>query len=298
MVQEQFTSIAVDGEDIRVHFHEAGPVDGPPLIFMQTGGHGTSAGMCWYRNFDAFERSGYRVLAPDAPGFGQTEASSGRSVNALHFLAAFMDHVDIRRAHLIGNSMGSMTITGFAIEQPDRVASAILTGGEPRADTPEAAAIVPELGKTPRLDFVREMLSQPEVRTEHIRKATADFFYDADHPAVEEVAAMRLKTLQQPGMLERARADALQQVARGRSNYGAEALARIQAPTYLIYGRDERHFFPAELAPALIRAAAEVGFIIPNCRTTLLPHCGHWPQIEAAETFNALALEFLRAYPI
>ena len=79
MVQEQFTSIAVDGGDVRVHFHEVGPGDGPPLILMQTGGHGTSAGMCWYRNFDAFERAGYHVLAPDAPGFGQTEALARRS---------------------------------------------------------------------------------------------------------------------------------------------------------------------------------------------------------------------------
>jgi 2-hydroxy-6-oxonona-2,4-dienedioate hydrolase len=254
--------------------------------------------MCWYRNVEAFERAGYHVLAPDAPGFGQTESASGRSVNGARFLAAFMDHFDIRRAHLIGNSMGSMTITGFAVDQPDRVASAILTGGEPRADTAEAAAIVPTPGKTPRLDFVREMLSQPEIRPEHIRKATADFFYDGDHPAVDEVAAMRLETLRQPGMLERARADAFQQVSRGRSNYSAETLARIQAPTYLIYGRDERHFFPAEIAPALTRAAAEVGFIIPNCRTTLLPRCGHWPQIESAEAFNALALEFLQAVPV
>ena len=161
-----------------------------------------------------------------------------------------MDHFGFPRAHLIGNSMGSMTITGFAIDQSNRVASAILTGVSRAPILRKVAAIVPELGKTPRLDFVREMLSQPELRAEHIRKATADFFYDADHPAVDEVAAMRLKTLQQPGMLERARADALQQVARGRSNYRADALARIQAPTYLIYGRDERHFFPAELAPA------------------------------------------------
>jgi 2-hydroxy-6-oxonona-2,4-dienedioate hydrolase len=278
---------------MHVHFHEAGDAGDPPLILMQTGGHGTSAGMCWYRNFDALAGAGYHVLAPDAPGFGQTGASSGNSVSGVRFLAAFMDHFDIRRAAMIGNSMGSMTITAAAIDQPEHVACAILTGGEPRADTTEAATIVPELGKTPRLEFVREMLSQTEVRPEHIRKATADFFYDANHPAVDEVAAMRLKTLQQPGMLERARADAFQQVTRGRSNFGSEGLAKIQAPTYLIYGRDERHFFPADIAPALIRAAAEAGLVIPNCRTTLLPRCGHWPQIETAEIFNSLALEFL-----
>jgi 2-hydroxy-6-oxonona-2,4-dienedioate hydrolase len=293
MAHGQFITLTVDGQSVRTHFDEAGDASGAPVILMQTGGHGTSAWMCWYRNIEPLAQAGYRVLAPDAPGFGRSTVESGGSVKAGDFLATFMDHFDIARAHLIGNSMGSMTITGFAVDQPSRVSSAILTGGEPRADTPEAAAIVPELGKTPRLDFVREMLSQPEVRAEHIRKATADFFYDADHPAVDEVAAMRLETLRQPGMLERARADAFQQISRGRSNYGGSALAGIQAPTYLIYGRDERYFFPEDVAPVMIRAAAEAGMIIPNCRTTLLPRCGHWPQIESADTFNTLALEFL-----
>jgi 2-hydroxy-6-oxonona-2,4-dienedioate hydrolase len=295
MVEGQFTTLTVEGESVGVYFHEVGNASNPPIIFMQTGGHGTSALMCWYRNLEVFAEAGYYVLAPDAPGFGQTDPGQGVKPGA--FLAAFMEHFGIRRAHLVGNSMGSMTITGFAVDQPNRVASAILTGGEPRADTPEAATIVPQLGRTPRLDFVREMLSQSEVSPRHIRKATADFFYDADHPAVDEVAAMRLKTLQQPGMLDRARADAFQQVTRGRSNYAGSALAQINAPTYLIYGRDERYFFPADVAPVMIRAAAEAGMIIPNCRTTLLPQCGHWPQIETAEAFNALALEFLSRIP-
>jgi 2-hydroxy-6-oxonona-2,4-dienedioate hydrolase len=293
MPDGQLVTLTVNGESVRTHYHKAGNASGPPVILMQTGGHGTSAWMCWYRTLEPFAQAGYHVLAPDAPGFGRTEVESGGSVKPGAFLAAFMDHSGIARAHLVGNSMGSMTITGFAVDHPERVASAILSGGEPRADTPEAAAIVTELGKTPRLDFVREMLSQPEIKPAHIRKATADFFYDADHPAVDEVAAMRLETLRQPGMQEKARVEAFQQITRGRSNYGGSALAQIQAPTYLIYGRDERYFFPEEIAPVMIRAAAEAGMIIPNCRTTLLPRCGHWPQIESAETFNALALEFL-----
>jgi pimeloyl-ACP methyl ester carboxylesterase len=231
-------------------------------------------------------------------GFGLTErVSAGGEKGGLSptkFLLAFMDRMGIQQAHFVGNSAGAMTITRLAIEHPERVKSLILTGGEPRIESDESRAIAKTLGRTERMNFVREMLSKLQVSFEDIRKATADFFYDPGHPRIDEVAEMRLRTISRPGVLAQEREHAFKQVERGRSNLESSDLAKIQVPVYLIHGRDESFFYSKEVAPALLECAIKASLVIPNCSCTVLAHCGHWPQIEKADLFNAHCLEFLK----
>lgn len=295
MEQGEFLTLNIAEHEVRLHYYEFGGKEKPCVVFAQTGGAGTSAYTCWYLNMESFADAGFHVLAPDFVGFGYTEkiAGPGGRVNTTEMLSAFMKAVGVDQAHFVGNSMGSNAVTKFAIESPARVKSLILTGGEPRVESEESHAIASNLGKTSRTDFVREMLSRPEVRLEDMRRATADFFCDAADPRIDEVAKMRLEILQGKGMREQAREHAFKQTERGRSNFQAAQLKKIHAPAYLIHGRDERNFYSEAIAGALMRAAMDVAFLIPSCRLTILPGCAHWPQIEKAETFNALALQFL-----
>src|SRR5437870_5810184 len=291
LAEGKFAEFTIQSSRIKAHYHEAGEGD-KHVIFLQTGGAATSAYMCWYMNLEAFAKAGYHVYACDAVGFGLTEIISGSGISAAEFLLAFMGEMEIKRVHFVGNSMGSMTATRLALEHPERVKSMILTGGEPRIETEESRAIARELGRTARMDFVRQMLTKSQVAFEDMKKATADFFYDPDHPGIDEVAEMRLSIIRQPGVQEKEREAAFRQVERGRSNYTSSDLAKIIAPTYLIHGRDERFFYPKEIATILLECATRVAFLLPDCSCTLLSHCGHWPQIERAETFNAVALGF------
>lgn len=279
---------------IRVHYHEVGEGD-RHVVFVQTGGAGTSAHMSWFPNLAAFAQAGFHALAADMIGFGLSEAVGKRDqrVSTTEYLVGVLDALGVEAAHFVGNSMGSNAIARLAVERPDRVRSLIFTGGEPRVDTNESRAISRELGKTPRVDFVRQMFSKPEVTFEDMRQATAAFFYDANQPAVDQVAAMRLEAVRRPGVHEREREAAFGQIARGRETFESSSLARIRAPTSLIHGRDERHFYPPEIAPVLLEAAMQACLVIPDCSCTILARCGHWPQIERAATFNTLAIGFI-----
>jgi pimeloyl-ACP methyl ester carboxylesterase len=293
-VQDKFLQVQLGEATVSTHYWELG--DGPNhVLFLQTGGAGTTAQMCWYLSWGAFADAGYHVIAPDAPSFGQTAPAPGSPgpVPAPAFTVALMDALGIESAHFAGNSMGSMTITRIAIDHPERVRSVILTGGEPRVDTEASAAIAPTLGRTARMDFVRAMLSKPEIDPADLRHATADFFYDRDHPRIDEVSAMRLEDLRRPGVQEREREAAFRQIQGGRANYTAADMGQIRAPTLLVHGRDERYFFSEETAPALIEAGVKTAFVIPDASCVLLSHCAHWPQIEKADTFNSVALSFL-----
>ena len=66
-----------------------------------------------------------------------------------------------------------------------------------------------------------------------------------------------------------------------------EDLPNVQAPALLIHGRDDRvvHFESTLLLLAYL----------PNSRAVLLNRCGHWAQVEHAEEFNRLVIEFVPA---
>jgi pimeloyl-ACP methyl ester carboxylesterase len=65
----------------------------------------------------------------------------------------------------------------------------------------------------------------------------------------------------------------------------AKRLHRIQAPTLVIWGRDD----------ALISSeyAAEFGRLIPGSRVEIVDHCGHIPQLEQPEQTMSLVTTFL-----
>lgn len=291
----KFIKLHASGVQVDVYYHENGPEGGQPTIFAQTGGAGTSAYMCWYLNMSPFAEAGYHVYAPDFVGYGLTQRVSeedGR-IDTSEFILAFMDTLQIGAAHFIGNSMGSNAITRFAFEHSGRVKSLILTGGEPIVETEESRVVTKTLGRTARTDFVGKMLDKPEVTFDDMKKATADFFYDPDNPRIDEVAKIRLGDINRPGVRKKALDHAQMQTNRGRAYFQSTDLQKIQAPTYLIHGRDERFFFPKDAASVLLTCAMKAVMVIPNCSCTILSHCGHWPQIEKANTFNALSLEFL-----
>ena len=285
----EFIDLVVGEAKVSIYFYEVGNPDREAVILVHTGGAGVSAFMCWYQTLDAFAEAGYHVLAPDSPGFGRSSPGNGVDV-----LRAFMDAHGIQTAHLVGNSGGGMTCTNFASRYPDRVRSLTLSGGEPRVDTEGTRDIMPKLGVTLRMEFARAMLTKPELSLEDVRRSTADFFYNRDHPAVDVVAKFRMDTLSDLALLERVRADAMAQIGRGRSNTPIETFAAITAPTYLLHGRDEPGFYSDADAPVLLDAAMQVMHAIPNCRCTVLPYCGHWPQLEMPDTYNTMVLWFLK----
>src|SRR5688572_27567048 len=96
--------LSVGESRLAVNYHEMGPVDGEPIVFVHTGGAAVSAWMCWHLTLPFFAEAGYHVIAPDSVGFGGTWLTSGPGVSNPTFLLALMDELRVERAHFIGNS--------------------------------------------------------------------------------------------------------------------------------------------------------------------------------------------------
>ena len=92
-----------------------------------------------------------RVVRFDRRGFGQSPVAT-EEFQAMRDLVTVLDHLEVERAHLVGNSMGGETSLALAVSEPDRVASMTLLcpgiGGYPWPDpSPEEEELYRRYGE-------------------------------------------------------------------------------------------------------------------------------------------------------
>lgn len=100
--------------------------DGPPLILLH-GGLGNAD--CWEKQIPALSGR-YKVIAVDSRGHGRSTFSERQISYDLMAsdLIALMDHLNIRKAHVLGWSDGGIVGLDLAINHPDRLNRLIAYG--------------------------------------------------------------------------------------------------------------------------------------------------------------------------
>jgi 3-oxoadipate enol-lactonase len=98
--------------------------EGPALVFAH-GGLGNH--LSWWQQVAEFSRS-FKCLTFDHRGFGfSREGADGPGPAAFaDDLRALLDHLEIQRAALVGQSMGGWTVLGFASAYPERTRALVL----------------------------------------------------------------------------------------------------------------------------------------------------------------------------
>jgi pimeloyl-ACP methyl ester carboxylesterase len=112
-------TVAVNG--IEMHVVEEGT--GMPVIFS----HGfPELAYSWRHQIPAVASAGFRAIAPDQRGYGQTSAPKGvDQYDILHLsgdLIALLDELGEEKAVFVGHDWGSMVVWQTALLHPDRVA--------------------------------------------------------------------------------------------------------------------------------------------------------------------------------
>jgi pimeloyl-ACP methyl ester carboxylesterase len=116
--------VASDGESI---YYEVTGAEDAPAIVLTHGAGGSHA--AWFQQVPVLADAGYRVVTWDSRGFGLSTFDSGRlgPDEAVADMTAVFDAVGIRRAHLVGQSMGGWWVTAFALAAPERTMSLTLS---------------------------------------------------------------------------------------------------------------------------------------------------------------------------
>jgi non-heme chloroperoxidase len=118
-----------NGSGIDIYFEDHG--SGPPVVLI----HGYPLdGRSWERQERALLKAGYRVIAYDRRGFGQSSKPTiGYDYDTLAAdLSALIDHLDLTDISLVGFSMGTGEVTRYlGTRGSARVRRAVLLGALP-----------------------------------------------------------------------------------------------------------------------------------------------------------------------
>ena len=125
------TSFQTLPSGIKIFYRSSGPTDGPVVLLL----HGFPASSFQYRNLiPILSGAGYRVVAPDLPGFGFTEIPS--SLNYKHTFAnlasstrSFLDELKITKYAVYIFDYGAPTGLRMALERPEATTAIISQNG-------------------------------------------------------------------------------------------------------------------------------------------------------------------------
>ena len=112
----------VDAGGLRMHVVEAGPSDGPPVLLL----HGwPQHSYEWRHQIPALAGAGYRVIAPDLRGFGQTEAPPRGydKENMATDVLNLMDAMGLQRVKLLAHDWGGWIAFILCVRAPERIES-------------------------------------------------------------------------------------------------------------------------------------------------------------------------------
>jgi pimeloyl-ACP methyl ester carboxylesterase len=110
------------------HYWEAGPADGPLIIFL----HGwPGIGVMWRAQVEAFASEGWHCIAPDMRGYGGSSAPAASEDYALKEIVDDMielhDHLGARPAIWVGHDLGSPVAAALATHHAKRSRGVVLT---------------------------------------------------------------------------------------------------------------------------------------------------------------------------
>ncbi|MBD0711832.1 MULTISPECIES: alpha/beta fold hydrolase [unclassified Streptomyces] len=266
---------------LRMRYYEAGRPGATPVVLLHGSGPGATGWSNFSGNIAAVADAGFHVLAPDMPGWGDSDAQATRDMDHDATLVEFLDALGLARTALVGNSMGAHTAVRFATLHPERLTHLVTMG----ASLGRGPASLFGAGGGPSEGLKVLVKAYKDASPENMRALVEIMTYDKERFATPELTRARSEAAL-------ARPDHLRNYVEGLA-HGApipikvdrDAIPGITAPTLLIHGKDDRvlHY---ETSLWLLAN-------IPDSRLVLLNRCGHWAMIEHAEEFNRLVVDFL-----
>lgn len=245
------TPFTVEHAGVTLSGEEAG--EGPPVLLL----HGLTATRRYVvHGSRTLERAGHRVVTYDARGHGVSSPAPSPDDYTYDLMVedavAVLDALGIERAAVAGQSMGSATALGLALQHPERVSSLVVITPAHRGRPSSRHALErweklaqafadggPE-GFVGALDFTMDERFRQTVRT---------------------VVAQRMARHAHP----RAIVDCLRAIPRSAAFDGLDALSGVRVPTLIVGSRDSSDpDHPLDVAEEYARRIAGARLVVED----------------------------------
>jgi pimeloyl-ACP methyl ester carboxylesterase len=262
-------------DGIRLHYEEAG--SGTPVVFVHefAGDHRS-----WEPQVRHFSRR-YRCIAYNARGYPPSDVPEDferySQARARDDIRAVLDALDLRRAHVVGLSMGAFATLHFGLAYGDRALSITVAGGgygshpaqyrQFQDDNRRNAELIRREGMA---RFISQYGHDNPTRVQFQSKdprGFAEFLRQfGEHSAVGSANTMLGYQCRRPSLYDL-----------------TEDMARMRVPTLIMAGDEEE---PCLEACLLMKRC------IPTAGLAVLPKSGHGINLEEPALFNRLLEEF------
>lgn len=271
----------IDVDGVNIHYYEAG--EGERVILLQHGGGLDSAILSWELLIPVLAQKA-RVIALDWPGYGQSDKPDliFDMPFYLNFFPKFMDALEIKKADLVGVSMGGAISLGSALDHPQRVGKLVLVdsyGLQRKAPFHKLSYL-----------FVRipgmRALTYWSIKSKAMVRYSLKMILRRPGSVTEDLVEKVYQQLLIPGVTKAFSDFQNSDVGwEGLKTNFLDRLPSLQAQTLVLHGGKD------SLVP--IVASQEANTLIPNSEMVVLEGCGHWPQRDNPEEFNRIVREFL-----
>jgi 3-oxoadipate enol-lactonase len=233
--------------------------DGPLVLFLHgiRGNRGN-----WSSQVDFFSQR-WRAAAWDARGYGDSDDYAG-PLQFDHFsgdVLRVIEHFGVKKAHLVGLSMGGRIARNVALRFPERLRSLTLVNTTPGFDSMS-------------MDEVRRFVTERNTQTpESVRRLLGS----RARPGAFETLWQSVSTMREESYRKTLEAS----VAQDR---GAP-LENIRVPTLVVAG-DEDTVYPPDVARDVARR-------IPGAELVMIKGAGHLVNLERPGRFNEVLMDFI-----
>lgn len=271
-MKEAFQSLNVNG--LRMHMMSAG--EGPAVVLL----HGfPDTHVVWRKQVGPLVEAGFRVIAPDLRGYGQTDAPMPVSAYRMEHLCTdvlgLLDALDLPRARIVGHDWGAVIGWELCMRAPQRIEQYVsLSVGHPAAFA--RSGLLQYLRSSYMLWFMMPVLAEKSLMAR-------DFHLMEGFTSDPTQVRYWRKSLSEPGRMTAALNYYRANVPRALMIAGNSG--PVQVPVMGIWSNLD----PA-LGEAQMRDSA--AYVDGPFRYERIDGADHWVQLTAAERVNALLLDF------
>lgn len=258
-----------DVNGVRVHYQEAGPMDGPAVILI----HGfASSTLVWSKVFLEFAVRGFRVIAPDLLGYGYSakprdfDYTIGAQARMLDNL---LDQMGLAQVTLVGSSYGGAIAASIALDYPTRVKKLVLVGAV--TNNEPTKYLLMRLFGSP---LIGDILSPLLLSSRQLLKRRMKRVYDRHSWILDDV---RVEARHQPLRTAATHRAIIRTVRRWDADRIQREAHLITQPTLLVWGDND--------AEVPLRFGQQLHDAIKGARMIIIQNCGHLPHEEFPQAF-------------
>jgi pimeloyl-ACP methyl ester carboxylesterase len=262
--------VDLPGGDLQVR--EDGPRDGPAVVML----HGFACSIHWWDQMTPALARDHHVIRFDLLGHGGSEKpKKGYGIEShAQLVAAALDRLGVRRAAVVGHSMGGSVATALAEQRPALVQSLVILDSPSKSGDAELP-FTARLGFVPVLGQAIDRVVPDSMIRSGLESAFADGF-DVPDQFVEDFRDMTYTSYDDSH--------------RGSDDYNdesglAERLSGESLPLLVIFGSEDD----------LVDPDSAQGYrTVPGARIVVLDGVGHSPHVERPSATARLIENFLR----